>query len=157
MVLAYLPPRYPPCKHLGMPEKPTKGLCGIYAIRNKATGECYVGQSISIHSRIKDHLYKLSRNMHATPALQTAFNEHGLAGFVFDIVEICPRPQLTEREDHWITALGAKLQGYNRRDGIAKQRRTLVSVHVETKDRLEAMGMDSINATITHLLSITGN
>lgn len=31
-------------------------LAGIYIIKNNLNGKCYIGQSIKIRSRIKDHM-----------------------------------------------------------------------------------------------------
>ncbi|MGN0992835.1 MAG: GIY-YIG nuclease family protein [Bacilli bacterium] len=33
----------------------TKTICGIYKITNQITKECYIGQSVDIAKRFKDH------------------------------------------------------------------------------------------------------
>lgn len=61
--------------------------CGIYKIVNKATGQCYVGQSQRIEKRIKEHFRLLRWGKHTNSHLQNAFNKYGADSF-YGAVEI---------------------------------------------------------------------
>jgi len=62
-------------------------VCGIYKIVNKATGQCYVGQSQRTKKRIKEHFRLLRWNKHPNKHLQNAYNKYGADNF-FGEVEI---------------------------------------------------------------------
>ena len=62
-------------------------ICGIYKIVNKVTGQCYVGQSIRIRKRLKDHFRLLRWNKHTNPHLQNSYNKYGAEAF-YGAVEI---------------------------------------------------------------------
>lgn len=55
--------------------------CGIYKIVNKATGQCYVGQSQRVKKRLREHFRLLRRNQHTNPHLQNAYNKYGANNF----------------------------------------------------------------------------
>lgn len=61
--------------------------CGLYKIVNKATGQCYVGQSQRIEKRIKEHFRLLRWNKHPNQHLQNAFNKYGESNF-YGAVEV---------------------------------------------------------------------
>lgn len=67
---------------------------GIYKIENKKTGQIYIGQSIDIEKRFKNHCKILPIDLDII--LQ------GEDNFTFDILEEVPREQLLERERFWI-------------------------------------------------------
>lgn len=56
-------------------------LCGIYKIVNKATGQCYVGQSQRMQKRIKEHFRLLRWDKHPNKHLQKAYNKYGAENF----------------------------------------------------------------------------
>lgn len=95
---------------------------GIYIIKNKITGECYVGQSISLKRRLREHKRLLRegkekyRNGEQT-LLQKAWNKYGEENFQFDYIEHCDKNVLDEREIYWIQLLQCNRQehgkGYN--------------------------------------------
>jgi group I intron endonuclease len=55
--------------------------CGIYKLVNKATGQCYVGQSQRMEKRIKEHFRLLRWNKHTNQHLQNAYNKYGSENF----------------------------------------------------------------------------
>jgi group I intron endonuclease len=61
---------------------------GIYLIRNLITGRVYVGQSINIANRWRQHCDALRKGKHKTPRLQQSWNKHGEAAFMFEIIEL---------------------------------------------------------------------
>ena len=56
-------------------------VCGIYKLVNKATNQCYVGQSQRIKKRIKEHFRLLRQNKHPNQHLQNAYNKYGPENF----------------------------------------------------------------------------
>ena len=71
---------------------------GIYRIKNIITNDCYVGSSINIEKRWREHQRALKRNKHRNPKLQNAYNKYGVDSFKYEIFEICPVEFLLERE-----------------------------------------------------------
>ena len=81
-------------------------LCGIYIIKNTKSNKIYIGQSVDIKTRWKHHIRELNRNRHLNSYLQRAWNSDGEKCFTFDILELCERKQLNEKEKYWIDQYG---------------------------------------------------
>lgn len=96
-------------------------VCGIYVIRHKVSGKCYVGQSVNVARRWVDHKSGLS----GLPALGSALRKHGVDAFDFEVLERCLPEELNEREAFHVASLGSLSPGgYNLRSG-GKQRETV--------------------------------
>lgn len=96
-----------------------KTKCGIYLMRNIATGLLYVGETKdSFHNRIDRHITNGKTNKPAQK-LEEAITEYGEKNFEFYILEIISKKKsqkyFFEREDYWMDCLGTKnpLIGYN--------------------------------------------
>lgn len=76
--------------------------CGIYSIECLPTGKKYIGSSVSIEDRWKQHLYALRRKEHHSNHLQRAYTRYGEGAFVFAVLEKVKRKDLIEREQHWL-------------------------------------------------------
>lgn len=64
---------------------------GIYTIKNKINGHIYVGQSIDIETRWKQHVSDLKKDRHHCKPLQKEFGNFGIDSFEFSIVcELLP-------------------------------------------------------------------
>ena len=87
---------------------------GIYKITNTLNQKVYIGQSINIAERWKQHI---KRALGAEPMTQNklypAMAEDGVWNFTFEIVEVCEKAQLGEREQYWQKFFGAKEYGYS--------------------------------------------
>jgi group I intron endonuclease len=68
----------------------------------------YVGSSIDIRKRIRDHYNSLKDNKHYNAYLQKAWNKYGESNFKFSKIEECSKEKLIEREQFWLD----KLQTY---------------------------------------------
>ena len=90
-------------------------IIGIYKIINKVNQKVYVGSSIDIKSRIRNHKSDLRGNRHHCSHLQYAYNKYGESNFEAKVIERCDREVLLERERYWMEYLGAndKNYGYN--------------------------------------------
>ena len=79
-------------------------MVGIYKITNLITGESYVGRSVHIEERWKEHFCKGYGARHSA-RFQEAIDLYGKEGFSFQILEECASEVLSERERYWINTL----------------------------------------------------
>jgi group I intron endonuclease len=75
-------------------------LCGIYKITCTASGQSYIGSSVNIILRWREHRRLLRKGRHHNERLQAAWNQHSEGSFQFSIVEECSRMMLWIREQH---------------------------------------------------------
>ena len=105
-------------------EKPTSDLIsrvvgkdiksGIYKITDIASGKCYVGQSVNIGERFKQHIKRgLGAEAPTKNKLYPAMQEIGVENFTFELIEECSKDKLDEREDYWQEFFDAKTWGYS--------------------------------------------
>lgn len=94
-----------------------KKTCGIYMVCNKINGFVYIGQSIDIDNRWKQHRRELKNNSHVNQHLQNAWNKYGKENFDFVIIEECVECDLNDREIYWIKAYDSCNNGYNMTEG----------------------------------------
>ncbi len=78
---------------------------GIYKIINLKNRKCYIGSSIDIKDRFRDHKSYLKKNKHHCIALQRAYNKYGVENFLYDIIEHCDSSILIEREQYYLDNL----------------------------------------------------
>lgn len=82
---------------------------GIYSITNTVSGKRYIGSTIMLNQRIITHRRKLQTNKHGNGRLQAAWNKHGEAAFVFEVLEyVTDQHLLFAREQDWIDKLTPK-------------------------------------------------
>ena len=87
---------------------------GIYKITNQKTKECYIGQAVDLASRWKDHAKcGLGIDTPVGNKLYKAIQEFGIWNFSWEVLEICPRDQLNEKEKYYIDLYDSKNFGYN--------------------------------------------
>lgn len=92
----------------------TTKKCGIYKITNLQSKQCYIGQSVDIATRWKDHIKcGLGIDASATNKLYKAMQKDGVWNFSFELMEECPRTQLNEKERFWIELYQSDKFGYN--------------------------------------------
>lgn len=63
--------------------------CGVYKIEHRASGRIYIGSSIAIKKRWKEHRGHLRRGTHHNPHLQSAWVKYGEAAFDFKVLVVC--------------------------------------------------------------------
>lgn len=80
--------------------------CGVYSIECLPTGKCYVGSSIDMRRRIREHHLKLKQGKHHSPHMQRSYDRHGKESFRDVILErATSRGQLMMCEQYWIDKL----------------------------------------------------
>ena len=102
-------------------------MIGIYKITNKVNNKIYVGQSIDIIERWKQHGYKAfnSNEKAYSSAIHMAFRKYGIENFELEILEECEIKNLDEREQYWIKELNSMSpNGYNILPGGQQVRRS---------------------------------
>ena len=97
---------------------------GIYQIQNKINGKIYIGQSINIEKRLKQHLRDLRTSQHYNSHFQNAFNKYGENAFKANIISVCQIKQLDYYETWFISITGATnpKYGYNNEMGGNKNK-----------------------------------
>lgn len=94
-------------------------MIGIYKITNKINGNCYIGLSVNIKRRWKDHLrrYRDNSNKEYDKVLYKAFRKYGIENFSFEVLEECEVEELKEKEKYWINYYNSYKKGYNATPG----------------------------------------
>ena len=98
-------------------------ITGIYKITNSLNGKMYIGQTIDMGKRKKEHFKSLSSGIHFNKYLQNAFDKYGSDAFSFDVIEVCDVSALNEKEYNYIAKNKTmnRLYGYNLRSGGDKE------------------------------------
>lgn len=116
---------------------PIPNASGIYRIVCTSTGKIYIGSSVHLHERQREHWNNLKRGMHPNQLLQHAWNKYGESAFIFEVIELALPTSLLEREQYWLDTLKpfAPDEGYN----IARfvqSFRLGVTASLETREKL---------------------
>ena len=75
-------------------------VCGIYCIVNRSTSQMYIGQSIDINKRFKEHIK--GKHLHCS-YIDKAIAKHGSDSFDFKILEECEEAELNTKEKEYIS------------------------------------------------------
>ena len=87
---------------------------GIYCIHNEIDGKCYIGKSVNIPKRWKEHKALLRNGHHHNKHLQNAWDIYGEDSFRFIVLEYAKPEQLGELEIAYISKHNAfGDNGYN--------------------------------------------
>ena len=97
-------------------------MIGIYKITNTKNGKVYIGQSVNIDSRFKQHKKALRDNNHINYRLQDDWNVYGEAVFAFEVLQKCRSIYLDEIEKRTISEYGSTdpTKGYNLSEGVGR-------------------------------------
>lgn len=87
--------------------------CGIYRITDLTTGKSYIGQSVDIKERFRQHIKSALTYGKATNKLYSTMQKSGVHNFTFEILEEVLRENLNERETYWIEFYKTKDFGLN--------------------------------------------
>ena len=100
----------------------TSTITGIYKITNQVTKECYIGQSVDISKRWKDHAKcGLGIDTPAGNKLYKAMQTYGIWNFSWEVLEQCSKDLLDEKEKYYIELYDSYNFGYNSNTGIGRK------------------------------------
>ena len=78
-------------------------MIGVYKILNTVNGKFYIGSSVDIEKRFKQHRTDLNKGIHNNTYLQNAWNKYGANNFEFIVVECVDDIKiLRDRETYYI-------------------------------------------------------
>lgn len=91
----------------------------IYRITNKITNQNYIGQTVNIKRRQKEHFNTLRNNVHENPRLQASWNKYGEENFEFKCWEfqLNNQEELDKLECEYINKYNGLTEGFNSRAG----------------------------------------
>ena len=87
---------------------------GIYKIKNILDNKVYIGQSIDVEKRVREHFINIKKRI--THPLYNAINKYGVDNFEFSFIDlVTDSMKLNEREQYWIDYYKSYLPefGYN--------------------------------------------
>lgn len=108
-------------------------VIGVYCIENVKNNKKYIGQSIHVYKRWKEHKSALNRDVHENDYLQKAWRKYGQDAFVFFVIEICEESMLNDRESYYICYFNTidRNFGYNLDSGGSSYR--IISAEARSK------------------------
>ena len=77
-------------------------LCGIYEIVNKINNKRYVGSSVDLYSRFRNHKAQLNNATHENPILQRAWDKYGEDAFEFRVLLLCEKSDVLGYEQQML-------------------------------------------------------
>lgn len=90
---------------------------GIYKITNINNEKVYIGKTTNLLSRWRLHAKRGCNIERISGQLYEAMFEEGLQNFTWEILELCPKEEQTEKEKYWIQFYHSSEYGYNQRIG----------------------------------------
>ena len=125
-------------------------ICGIYLLRNLINNKVYIGQSIDIYFRWKQHRYNALENK-LDDYLHRAIRKYGWENFSKEIIEECKPEELNDKEIFYIKqynsyANNSHSNGYNETAGgmgvrgfhhSGKTKKILSQMEVSKESRLK--------------------
>lgn len=95
-------------------------MIGIYKFTNKNNNKSYIGQSVNIETRRKNHISAsyYPRNNTYNTAFHQAIRKHGVDAFEFEILTLCKIEELDSLEKYYISKYNSMVpNGYNMTPG----------------------------------------
>lgn len=86
---------------------------GVYKIENRANGKKYIGSSLNVSNRERQHFSLLESNRHSNRYLQSEWNKYGMNRFECSILEyVQMESDLRMREQFWIDYFRSAIRDY---------------------------------------------
>lgn len=109
---------------------------GIYQIKNKVNGKCYIGRTKCFNKRFYqyDYDYRKRKTKHINTHLLNAMLKYGYDSFEFNIIEYCDVEYQCDREYYWMQFFKSfdREFGYNLRQDVGGNMIT----HPETSEKI---------------------
>ena len=101
-------------------------MTGIYIIKNKK-GECYIGESLDIEKRFKQH-----KIVQKKTKLGLSFLKYGIENHSFEVLEYCKAEDLYRKERYYIKKYDSFNRGLNSTKGTFIQPRC---IYISNKEK----------------------
>ena len=98
---------------------PSDKVCGIYKITCLINKQSYIGQSVDIKERFRQHIKSGLSHTTTSNKLYQEMYKQGPENFTFEVLEEVSRDKLNERETYWIEFYQTKEIGFNATKGGA--------------------------------------
>lgn len=85
--------------------------CGIYGAIHRDSGRVYVGSSVNIGKRWKEHRSAIKRP--TSPKFHNALRKYGFEAFDFEVLEECAHGDFQQRERFYIQFVDSVANGFN--------------------------------------------
>lgn len=109
---------------------------GIYKITCVPSGKAYIGSSVNVEKRWREHRHHLAKGKHHSPTLQRAWNKYGSAAFTWEVLERVGEHELLSREQHYLDYYQPfKSAGFNHAPKAGSPRGVKHSVEVREANR----------------------
>lgn len=82
-----------------------KSKSGIYKLIHQKRGIFYIGSATCIYTRLHNHYSMLKKGIHDNKILQSVYNKHGKDNLKWEVVELCTKEDLIQREQFFIDSL----------------------------------------------------
>lgn len=92
-----------------------KKICGIYKFTNKVNGKVYIGKSVDVYYRYKDHINKCNRGQKCL--FYNALRKYGIEGFNYEIILECSIEELNYWEKYYISYYKSNVNRYGNKYG----------------------------------------
>lgn len=92
-------------------------LGGIYKITNIQSQKVYVGRTTKLVERFRTHAKRGCGIDRINGLLYDEMMEQGLENFTWEIIEVCPKEEQSEKEKYWIKFYHSDEYGYNQNKG----------------------------------------
>lgn len=112
-------------------------MVGIYKITNIETGRIYIGQSVDVQKRLKQHGLKCLKWY-----IDRAINKYGRNAFTFQVIQQCAIEQLDDRQRYYISLYKSneRKYGYNQTSGGSpKQYSSVKIIRLDTLQIYDSM------------------
>lgn len=80
-------------------------VSGVFQIRNKATGDLYVGSTVDLYRRLTQMKSRLQQGRSSVFFLQRAVRRYGVEQFEWTVLDTCSPEELKAREAVWVAKL----------------------------------------------------
>ena len=92
--------------------------CGIYKITSMITGKVYIGQSVNIKERFRQHMKKgCGAEAMTKNKLYPVMYAEGIENFTYEIIRFCAPTELNKEERYWIDFYDSCNNGLNATGG----------------------------------------
>lgn len=78
---------------------------GVYGIYCSRSNKIYIGSTVKIDKRWREHKHYLKNGCHQNSYLQRAWDKYGSDSFCFLVLENCLKHQIRIRESHYLSLL----------------------------------------------------